>query len=120
MNHAQPSLLAGVPDYVPPVAVAQTVPREHQVERAERKASAEFIERYERFLIFFGRGRTFISNEVTQAYESRYEKLTEIEEKALGGFYRKRLRSGLIEKTGVYRSRDQGNASAEYKLTAGV
>ena len=116
-SNQTPSLfdhLAGrVDNYAPP--------RSEHIARAFEKADAVFVERYGLFLISFGmRHKDFIAGEVTAEYETKYGPITLKQKKALGKLYQTVQRTKLIEKTGGYRARNQGNASAIYRLKQAV
>ena len=111
MNHEAPTLFDLCPSF-------NTHPRAEQIARAEGKVSPEFFERYEQILMAVGqvmRGG-FIACDVTEMFERRYRPLTKVEQKGLGGFYQRLLRAGVLEKTGGYRARNQGNPSSVYRL----
>ncbi len=93
----------------------QPHPRAEQIELAFVHADDDFIEKYTRFVIVFADVHfDFIAGEVTEQFEKRHFKLDDRQKKALGGLYQRLLKSGEIVKTGTYRSRNQGNASAVY------
>lgn len=112
----QTSLFDTAPAFVPPPP-ASTHPRAEQIERAFERASDEMVERYEAIIRVVGDVRDdFIAGDITDRYEQRYGKLEDHEKKALGGLYQRLIKSGVIEKTGKHRARNQGNLTAVYRL----
>lgn len=101
----------------PSVYVTRQNPRQPQIDRAFEKAEQAFLDQYENFLLTtaaFHPG--FIAGEITEAYVKRHGAISIKQKKALGGLYQRLMNRGLIEKTGGYRARNQGNPSAIYKL----
>lgn len=91
--------------------------RQLTIERVFEEAEPEFIQMYRAFLLSYaGRVEDFIAGEVTAEFNEAHRRLTAHEKKALGGLYQSLQREGAIEKTGWYRARNQGSASAIYRL----
>lgn len=98
-------------------AVAVGHPRQEEIERAFEKATALVLERYEAVIRTYGSVMTdFIAGDITDHYEKKWGQLSKHDKKALGGLYQRLMKRGVIVKTGEYRARNQGNASAVYRL----
>lgn len=92
-------------------------PRQDIIERTYKSAEPEFIQMYRAFLLAYAeRHEDFIAGEVTAAFGEIHRPVSETEGKQLGHLYQLLQRDGSIEKTGGYRARNQGNASAVYRL----
>jgi len=110
----QPSMFTNLPASV---VVTSSHPREAEIQRAMERASELVLERYEAVLRSLGSVLVdFIAGDVTERYEAKYGPLAAHDKKALGGLFQRLMRSGVIEKTGEYRARNQGNAAAVYRL----
>jgi hypothetical protein len=91
--------------------------RRELIMRVFGEADSHFISSYVKCLVEFGLSHEdFIAGEVTTVFERRNGELSTHEMKALGGLFLQLQWKGVIEKTGGYRLRDQGNASAIYRL----
>lgn len=94
--------------------------RREVIMRIFATADGYFISEYVKCLVEFGLTHDdFIAGDVTDVYEKRSGKLSTHEQKSLGGLFLQLQRKGVIEKTGGYRARNQGNASAVYRLKNG-
>ena len=92
-------------------------PRKAEIKRAYERVDQLFLDRYQETLEAYGSGvADFIAGDVTEVYEKRYKALSTSQKKALGGLYQRLMQQKRIEKTGEYRARNQGNASAVYRL----
>jgi hypothetical protein len=117
-----PDLFTGVVPQFDPVAVPVSSPpsnnpRQEIIERVFEEAEPEFIQMYCAFLLSYAkRVEDFIACEVTAEFNEAHRPVTKIEGKQLGGLYQSLQRVGAIEKTGSYRARNQGSASAVYRL----
>jgi len=91
--------------------------RRKLIKQVFEKADEAFIARYTEYLMTWGGLQAdFIAGEVTAFYERFNNKLSSREKKQLGGLYIALQKERVIEKTGQYRKRDQGNAAAVYRL----
>lgn len=99
------------------VTAASSFPRKAQIDAAFERADEAFIERYGLVLVIYGKANAaFIAGDVTDYYVKNYGPISDKQKKSLGGLYQRLQRSGVIEKTGGSRMRDQGNLAAEYRL----
>lgn len=100
-----------------PPALVQPISRQKIIKRVFERADKNFIARYTACLIEFGgTHQDWIAGDVTNFYEKRNGKLSMREGKQIGGLYQSLQKEGLIVKTGDYRSRDNGNMTAVYRL----
>jgi hypothetical protein len=80
-------------------------------------ADGHFVSSYVRCLVEYGlEHEDFIAGDVTALFEKRNGLLTIHEAKSLGGLFMQLQRKGVIEKTGMFRSRNQGSPAAVYRL----
>jgi hypothetical protein len=80
-------------------------------------AGGHFISSYVKCLVEYGlTHQDFIAGDVTALFEKRNGLLTIHEAKSLGGLFMQLQRKGVIEKTGTFRSRNQGSPAAVYRL----
>ena len=109
MNN-QPSLLT-------PTTPAVSYPRAAQIERAYAKANPLIMALYEKAVRIGGSILPdFTACEITEIFTAKCGKPDTVTIKALGGLYIRLQKEGVIEKTGGYRARNQGNAAAVYRL----
>jgi hypothetical protein len=108
----QPGLFTGLSATV--AVETAPFPRKEQIERAHNKVSQEFYDRYERVMMTFY--LPFTAEDVTHAYEGRYDNLTLEQKKGIGKLYQDALRGGRIRKTGQHKPRANGNLCAEYEV----
>jgi hypothetical protein len=118
-----PNLSGGAVPRLDPAELPESLPsisieaRREIIMRIFDAADGHFISTYVRTLVDFGFSHEdFIAGDVTAVYEKRHGELSVHEQKSLGGLYMQLQRKGVIEKTGGYRARNQGNASAIYRL----
>ena len=111
-------LLSGIPA-IPANAVMRTrqPSRQKQINAVFEKADKATFFKYRCVLVQYGTTHAdFIAGDVTESFETSVFKLDARHKKALGGLYQRLIAEGVIEKTGEYRKRDQGNMTAVYRL----
>jgi hypothetical protein len=123
-SQLQPNLFGGTRT-VPHESSAKEPPSDRLSIEARREiimrifdtADGHFISEYVKCLVEYAlTHEDFIAGKVSEFYERRHGKLSEREQKSLGGVYIQLQRKGVIEKTGTFRSRNQGSPAAVYRL----